>query len=487
MHVSVRYPLARGLALSLCLAAMVLHGPPRQVTAAGMPLIAVDANTSLGVLPTTAFGLNTAVWDGELLNPVLPSLFQQLGSSVLRYPGGTVADGYHWATNSVTPGVSLYANPSNTFDAFMSVAHRTSSVPPIITVNYGSNATGTGGGSATEAAGWVHYANIVKGYGIRYWEIGNEIYGSWETNLWSTKTPQFYAQQAISFARLMKAQDPTIQVGVPVAANDIAFGGWTPVVIANMCPYIDFLDVHWYGQNPGFETDANLLASPGQIPGFVSTLRADLTRYCGAHASQIRIMMTELSSVPFRPGKQTVSLVNALFAADATLTWLENGALTVDWWAAHDGVFTAGNNAPTLYGTTQYGDLGLLSLGSCSGSICEPAVETPFPVYYGLMLATMLGKPGDRLVRATSSTATVAAHAVQRANGSLALLLINDSPSDSITSTVSIRGYTPATTGIASFYGQGSTSITTTRMLGLGSNFQVVLPPYSLTEIQLTR
>jgi hypothetical protein len=43
---------------------------------------------------------------------------------------------------------------------------------PIITVKVGT-------GTAAEAAAWVHYANVVKTYGIRYWQIGNEMEGNW--------------------------------------------------------------------------------------------------------------------------------------------------------------------------------------------------------------------------------------------------------------------------------------------------------------------
>ena len=42
---------------------------------------------------------------------------------------------------------------------------------PIIAVNYGT-------GTAALAAGWVQDANVTKGYGIKWWEVGNENYGN---------------------------------------------------------------------------------------------------------------------------------------------------------------------------------------------------------------------------------------------------------------------------------------------------------------------
>src|SRR5690242_2967238 len=81
--------------------------------------VTVDVHSSLGTIPETAFGLNTAVWDGQLLDPGLPALLRQAGTRMLRFPGGSTADAYHWQTNSLTRGQDGYVDPHNTFDAFM--------------------------------------------------------------------------------------------------------------------------------------------------------------------------------------------------------------------------------------------------------------------------------------------------------------------------------------------------------------------------------
>ena len=36
-----------------------------------------------------------------------------------------------------------------------------------------------GTGTSKEAAAWVRYANKVKGYNIKQWQIGNELDGEW--------------------------------------------------------------------------------------------------------------------------------------------------------------------------------------------------------------------------------------------------------------------------------------------------------------------
>ncbi|MDB5059348.1 MAG: hypothetical protein JWO59_2820, partial [Chloroflexi bacterium] len=217
----------RGIPVLALLVAGSVSSMSQHVRAAGTASVSVNAGSALANIPSTAFGLNTAVWDANLLDGTLPGLLSQAGVSALRFPGGATSDTYHWQTNSITPGQGGYANPNNTFDAFMGVARKVG-VPPIVTVNYGSNAAGNGGGDPAEAAAWVRYANVTKGYGIKYWEVGNEIYGngsygaSWETDLHSSKGPAAYANNLVAFSQAMKAADPTIHVGAVLTAP----GNW---------------------------------------------------------------------------------------------------------------------------------------------------------------------------------------------------------------------------------------------------------------------
>ena len=58
-------------------------------------LVTVDASSVLLQIPSTAFGINTAVWDGHLLDANLNSLLSAARVNVLRYPGGSTSDAYH--------------------------------------------------------------------------------------------------------------------------------------------------------------------------------------------------------------------------------------------------------------------------------------------------------------------------------------------------------------------------------------------------------
>ena len=88
--------------------------------------------------------------------------------------------------------------------------------------------------------------------GFKYWEIGNEVYGSWETDSNSLPhDPYTYALRARDYISLMKAVDPTIKIGVVVTPGEDSYAnytshpaynsrtgtyhnGWTPVLLATM-------------------------------------------------------------------------------------------------------------------------------------------------------------------------------------------------------------------------------------------------------------
>lgn len=407
------------------------RGAPAATSNSSSPPMRV--NITLGApqarISPDALGLNTAVWDPLLLNPSTAALIQGAGVKLLRFPGGSTADAYHWQTNTVVTGQG-YVDPANTFNAFMGVAKR-AGAHAIVTVNYGS-------GTPAEAAAWVHEANIVHHDHVRYWEIGNEVYGNgtygatWEYDQHAAKGPATYAHVAAQYIAAMRAVDPRIKIGVVLTApgnwpSGIVLPGetmdWNNTVLSILGHMINFVDVHWYPQSPGSETDAGLLASTGQIPAMVARLRSDINSWSGARASHVHIMVTETNSVSYNPGKQTTGIVNALFLANDIATWLEQGVKSVSWWDLHNGPVTNGNNSTALAGSATFGDYGVLSAGVAPA----PAVNTPFPSYYGLALMGKLLAHQGELLATRSTNGLVLAHAAQ-SPGRLAILVVNSSP-----------------------------------------------------------
>ncbi|GLV57143.1 alpha-L-arabinofuranosidase [Dictyobacter sp. S3.2.2.5] len=454
--------------------------------------VTVNAQHGPGRIPATALGVNNAVWDSHLQDAVVPSLLQQAGVKVMRYPGGSTSDTYHWQTNTIEPGNTSAG--ANDFDAFMRVVHQTGA-QAMVTANYGS-------GTPAEAAAWVKYANITKHYHVQYWEIGNEIYGNgsyganWEYDTHAQKGPAAYANNALQFVSAMKAVDPTIKIGIVltmpgdwpdgvVASGDTQ--DWNHTVLSIVGSKMDFAAVHWYADYasiPGNESDAGLLGNTAAIPGKVATLHSLINQYCGNRAGQVKIDVTETNSVPYNPGKQTVSVVNALFLDDDYMTWLENGVNNVDWWDTHNGIVTYGNNSPTLFGNTTYGDYGMLSAGNSDGGVSEPPANTPFPTYYGLQMVSHLVQPYNRMLTASSTQSLVTVHAVRQLDDSIAVLLINKDPNNSYSVDLS-QAHPGHVTGATVYsYGANSTGgITVTHVRGNAAANTQTIAPYSLTTV----
>lgn len=481
----------------------------------------VSAKGCAGRFSPLAVGLNSAAWDGHLADPELPALLTSTAAQTLRYPGGSTSDNYHWQSNTPDDPAQGGTSPDANFDAYMAVVAATGS-QAMITVNYGS-------GTAQEAADWVRYANrgghhyqgpvpTYPGasphghrYGIRYWEVGNELYGdgtygaTWEVNHQS-HDPVTYAQGVVGYSAAMKAVDPSIRVGAVLTAPGNWPDGqtsptspqpWNDTVLPIACGAVDFVVVHWYPQGPTGESDAALLMSPEQgestsvsytpsIPSMVATLKAMLTQYCGDHASDVQIMVTETNSVSYNPGKQTTSLVDALYLADAMMTWFENGVANVDWWAIHNSPFD-GNVNPALYGDFAFGDYGILSAGlTSSGGVVEPAANTPFPAYFGVQMLSHLGHDADdTILQTTSSNPLVAIHAVRQGDGSINVMLVNKDPSLAYNVSVSLADASVHGRANVYRYGKGSTAISRTHTQVRGSAFNITVDPYSLTTVRL--
>jgi hypothetical protein len=444
--------------------------------------ISVDAGISLGTVPSSGAGLNTGFGDEHMGDAQVTSLMKAAGVRQLRYPGGSGADDYHWKTHTSGDGSGWI--PSNTdFDHFMATA-KTVGAQPILTANYGS-------GTPQEAADWVKYANIDKGYGVKYWEIGNEVYGNghygngkgWELDKHADKSPTAYATNLIAYAKAMKAVDPKVKIGAVLttpggwpdtekAPGDSA--DWNNTVLSIAASSIDFVIVHWY---PGGTTTADLLKTPSQIAGATSTLRSLIAKYVGSHAASVEIAVTETDAVG---SPALTSQAAALFAPDTYMTWFEQGATHVDWWNLHNG---SGEAPTTVNGETDYRDGGVLSAGTCAGGKCQPPRDTPFPTYWGIRSLTALAKPGNTMVKSSSGNSSVAVHAVRNSTGGLNVMLINKSPQNAARVSLSYAGFTPATGAVATVsYAKGDTALTTTKR---GTAAAQTLPPYSITTLQL--
>lgn len=435
--------------------------------------VSVNATAGLGVIPSGAIGLNTAVYDSYMNDTTIPALVKAAGIDAMRYPGGSYSDIYNWQTNTATGG---YDAPGTDFDSFMATANA-AGASPIVTVNYGT-------GTPALAAAWVKDADVTHSYGVTYWEVGNEVYGNgfygsgWEQDAHTSKSPDTYAANFLQFRSAMKAVDPDIKVCAVLTTpgfwpDGVVGSGdtmdWNHTVLAAIGSNLDCAIVHYY---PGGSTTAGMLTDPADISGIMTTLHQEIDAYAGSAASTAKVIVTETNSsldMDTQPG--------ALFAADMYMSWLENGAANLDWWNEHNGIGTVS----TVDGSTDFGDQGIFSNASTGSGYSEPAAETPFAPYYGIEMLSRLGGPGDEMVGSTSNTALLKVHAVRRSGGGLDLLLDNEDPSNADTVSLSYSGFTASGAPTVYTLGNNATAITS----ATGSATSVTVPAYSLVVVAL--
>lgn len=484
----------------------------------------IDAAAVGQTIPPAAFGFVALVSDTLYSGAqLITDMTTNLNCGALRYPGG-VADAYHFTTldGSYTPTVPLapFYTPGHpqatiqyTFDNWMvNQVQAIAGATPVVAVNYGSNAAGTDGGDPNEAAAWVTYANVTKGYGVTWWELGNELYnngwngqptaGAGSVDLHASLQPEAYGANYVTFQQAMKAVDPTIKLGVSIygdtPGSTSPYIGWNARVFAAIkaaggTP--DALILHWYPQGFTLVRDWLLLtiATPVSIPAVAAQLAAEVAaQWPGV---SVPLMITEMNNEQPTAGQQTISALNALHAVDAYLTWLEQTAIPVAlacWFCINaapqtDATLALINSGITIEPST-YGDYGIRSIGGTSGGVTEPTLGYRFPAWYGLNMLRALCRPGDAVLPATGSGTSMGIHAVRRrvagsGDTKLGIALVNRQPCAQ-TAVITLANYTPAGAASVTTYGYGlSAPVSSTPTLG--TTFSVTLPAYQMVSVVL--
>jgi len=178
--------------------------------------LTVDTENTIEPVDRKFFGVNSLFWitdDQARADGKIEKYLREMRCGLIRFPGGEVADNFHWKTNLLDDKRSFpYQEGASQldFDEFIEWNRRIGS-EAICVVNIESCFLHDNiEQGIQEAVDWVRYSNIEKKYGVKYWELGNE------TDLIGTRYPlscQQYADAVARFSRAMKAVDPTIQIG----------------------------------------------------------------------------------------------------------------------------------------------------------------------------------------------------------------------------------------------------------------------------------
>lgn len=181
---------------------------------------------------------------------------------ILRWPGGNFVSGYNW-TDGIGPIEERPARPelawhtveSNRFGTDEFIAYcREIEVEPYICVNMGT-------GTMDEARAWVEYCNGTadtywanqrrknghdEPFNVKYWGLGNEMYGAWQIGALSAED---YAARAIEFAKVMKWTDPSIEL---ISCGQNGWQEWDRIVLERLAPHVRYHSIHLYTGSSDF-------------------------------------------------------------------------------------------------------------------------------------------------------------------------------------------------------------------------------------------
>jgi hypothetical protein len=362
---------------------------------------------------------------------------------------------------------------------------------------------------------------------IKYWEIGNETFGSayydqqdttvsgstgYSENLFApfnvdrrgspSLSPAFYGQKVNEFAAAMKAVDPTIKIGAVLTtppddyswdyyqrynasspysqinnASSPNVKHWNAEVLAQCASNVDFVIAHWYPYAGNNADGTSLLSQvrtklPQMINGTTSGLNTgvnaglrDLIKtYRPVDGTNVEIFITEFG-YNGSLGSSVLGPSSALFVADSYATWLDLGVANVDYLEMNKTAFL--------------GDGGTLVRGSA---------------FYGVKTLRTLAGVGDSMVMATSDQVALRAHATLRQDGKIGVLLINTDPANSQTANVTVAGVSLAVSGVQYQFGTDnfppnneipSSGISSNNISGLGNSFSVEVPAYTMIALAI--
>jgi alpha-L-arabinofuranosidase len=359
--------------------------------------VSVDFTTTKTISPflfghnIEYIGLSWGICDPKtgIVRPDLLPYLRDLKAGIMRFPGGTLSNYYHWA-DGIGPRAKRGAgcpdwepkhapciDMSLGTDEFFQFTKAIGCPAAVFTVNIPTAKEIKDKpwmGTAPEAAAWVAYCNATpenktvlgtdahgkdwgvagdwakkrvqnghrEPYGVKFWELGNEIFTS-------IKDPADYAKTCHEFSKAMKAVDPSIHIGVIM--NDFHFAlkdsPWNRTVLKETKGVSDFLVAHFYlpgirgggdGNLTAKDTTRITLVSPDRFRNKLADLRWEIAQ--AGLRPDFGIAITEFSCNLRMEGetdKRRLALIRsqqaAVYLADTLLAYHEAGVTMSNYWA----------------------------------------------------------------------------------------------------------------------------------------------------------
>ncbi len=428
--------------------------------------VTVTSSTSVTVDPSSPttipvtdqlLGMNLATWyDVDSNASAINTAMGQAGIKAIRWPGGSWSDAYHWgyqtsSSSLVTPyqctcSSATSCTPASsgtswggyaTFANFETDIVQGGSYDLALTANYGTNEACTAGGDPKEAAAWAAAA-VTDGVTVSHMTVGNEEYGNWETDLHSTPNdPTIYAAAVVGasgYYSLIKAASPSTLVGVDVDADN-ATSGWDATVIGNAKGSYDFVELHYYPQGPGSESDTYLTQQAAQ--GLTTNINILKKELATAGEPNTPIYVGEMGSVYSNPGKQSWSITQGLYAGQMLGEMMNDGVTRATWWIGFGNCNgQAGNDSSSIYGWQTFGAYNVFADGS--GEACDYGgpIGTMSPTAEAFNLFQYVAVNGEHVLTPTvaGDGTDVRAYAATHSGGTaLVLFNVNETTTEIVT------------------------------------------------------
>ncbi|SDH16922.1 alpha-L-arabinofuranosidase [Chitinophaga filiformis] len=409
----------------------------------------VDASVVLTKISPALFGNNSNPYMSQIVTePALMQHITNLHPRIIRFPGGNISSVYFWNRQPGNPPADApakvlnadgyqtdpgYWYGGNTVGWTLSVENyynmlQTTGNEGIITVNYGYARYGTSAdpvaAAAHLAADWVRYDNGRT----KYWEIGNESNGTWQTgyriDVSQNKDGQpeyvsgeLYGRHYKVFADSMRKaaaeKGKTIYIGAQMLEHEPAFWAnnvdkqWNAGVLQQAGAAADYFIVHSY------YTPYNTNSNPQEVLASATTVTKAISDYlsttiAGSGTTMKPIALTEWNI--FAVGSQ--QMVSQVAGMHAVMVWGElmknKFGMASRWDLAN--AWENGN------------DMGLFSQGEAASGETKWAPRPAF--YYQYFLQKFLG---DRCINATvsDSSANINAYASTFTSGEVSVTLVN--------------------------------------------------------------
>ena len=365
--------------------------PPPQTAAD----IYVDVNAATTPVSALVLGTNVPAWlnPSRLGDPVFRTEATALGATLYRIPGGSWSNGYNWLAcerggNGIDGNDACQwgwaARPTDFINFLRPIGGEVmytvnlngtaKEAAALVAFFNGSIGDNTAIGVDVRGRDWGNvgdWAQLRHDNGnpdplyVKYWEIGNEIYGGkpdlgtdcnfewgWE-DVWTCDGREYVngigsgserKEGFLEFRNEMQRIDSTIMVGAVGESPQDEWENWGNEVIEEAGAAMDFYVIHKYGyfkpldQNPPITYDDVLAYPQSYLQPMMTDTTAAFAQY--ANGRQIPIAITEYNLVSVQDtdtGQWMTRAVNMLFMADSIGQMMQNGIFAANQWNLANG------------------------------------------------------------------------------------------------------------------------------------------------------